>query len=65
MSNVNVMYQNSLKQFLILFDNSITKSEKSNVTVDRIQIILKYLTHEVRKTIPQAISLIKNKSFLF
>ncbi|CAH1099757.1 unnamed protein product [Psylliodes chrysocephalus] len=47
MSNVNVMYQNSLKQFLILFDNSITKSEKSNVTVDRIQIILKYLTHEV------------------
>ncbi|XP_057658943.1 dynein axonemal heavy chain 5 [Diorhabda carinulata] len=47
MSNVNVMYQNSLKQFLILFDNSITKSEKSNVALDRINIILKYLTHEV------------------
>ncbi|XP_050507714.1 dynein axonemal heavy chain 5 [Diabrotica virgifera virgifera] len=47
MSNVNVMYQNSLKQFLILFDNSITKSEKSNITSDRINIILKYLTHEV------------------
>ncbi|XP_066156829.1 dynein axonemal heavy chain 5 [Euwallacea fornicatus] len=47
MSNVNVMYQNSLKQFLIIFDNSITKSEKSTNTSERIQIILKYLTHEV------------------
>nr|XP_023020662.1 dynein heavy chain 5, axonemal [Leptinotarsa decemlineata] len=47
MSNVNVMYQNSLKQFLILFDSSITKSEKSTITADRIDIILRYLTHEV------------------
>ncbi|XP_058454765.1 dynein axonemal heavy chain 5 [Malaya genurostris] len=47
MSNVNVMYQNSLKQFLIIFDNSITKSAKSNITEERINIILKYLTYEV------------------
>lgn len=47
MSNVNLMYQNSLKQFLNIFDNSITKSTKSNVTEERINIILKYLTHEV------------------
>ncbi|KAI8431134.1 hypothetical protein MSG28_001183, partial [Choristoneura fumiferana] len=47
MSNVNLMYQNSLKQFLTIFDNSITKSTKSNVTEERINIILKYLTHEV------------------
>ncbi|CAG9558495.1 unnamed protein product [Danaus chrysippus] len=47
MSNVNLMYQNSLKQFLNIFDNSITKSGKSNVTEERINIILKYLTHEV------------------
>lgn len=47
MSNVNIMYQNSLKQFLNIFDNSITKSTKSNVTEERINIILKYLTYEV------------------
>lgn len=47
MSNVNVMYQNSLKQFLTIFDNSITKSTKSSDTEERIGIILKYLTYEV------------------
>lgn len=47
MSNVNVMYQNSLKQFLCIFDNSITKSTKSTDTEERINIILKYLTFEV------------------
>ncbi|XP_017781875.1 PREDICTED: dynein heavy chain 5, axonemal [Nicrophorus vespilloides] len=49
MSNVNVMYQNSLKQFLNIFDNSITKSTKSSDTDERICIILKYLTYEVWK----------------
>lgn len=47
MSNVNIMYQNSLKQFLVIFDNSITKSTKSNNTDERIKIILGYLTCEV------------------
>lgn len=47
MSNVNVMYQNSLKQFLNLFDNSILKSTKSTDTEERIDIILKFLTYEV------------------
>lgn len=47
MSNVNIMYQNSLKQFLNIFDNSITKSARSNVTEERILIILRYLTYEV------------------
>ncbi|KAL9890241.1 LOW QUALITY PROTEIN: dynein axonemal heavy chain 1 [Glossina fuscipes fuscipes] len=49
MSNVNVMYQNSLKQFLVIFNNSITKSTKSNITDERINIILRYLTYEVYK----------------
>ncbi|TGZ53817.1 Dynein heavy chain 5, axonemal, partial [Temnothorax longispinosus] len=47
MSNVNVMYQNSLRQFLTIFDNSITKSTKSPVTSERINIILRHLTYEV------------------
>jgi dynein heavy chain, axonemal len=47
MSDVNIMYQNSLKQFLTIFDNSITKSAKSNITEERINIILRYLTYEV------------------
>lgn len=47
MSNVNAMYQNSLKQFLTIFDNSITKSTKNSDTEERINIILKYLTKEV------------------
>lgn len=47
MSNVNAMYQNSLKQFLTIFDNSITKSTKSPITEERITNILQYLTHEV------------------
>lgn len=47
MSAVNIMYQNSLKQFLTIFDNSITKSARSNVTEERILIILRYLTYEV------------------
>lgn len=47
MSNVNIMYQNSLKQFLNIFDNSITKSARSNITEERIIIILRYLTYEV------------------
>lgn len=47
MSNVNIMYQNSLKQFLNIFDNSITKSARSNITEERINIILRYLTYEV------------------
>ncbi|KAK1128259.1 Dynein heavy chain 5, axonemal [Melipona bicolor] len=47
MSNVNVMYQNSLRQFLTIFDNSITKSVKSPITNERINIILRHLTYEV------------------
>nr|CAI5822334.1 unnamed protein product [Callosobruchus analis] len=58
MSNVNVMYQNSLKQFLILFDNSITKSEKSTDTPERIKIILNlYERHKLLFTLMMAMKI--------
>ncbi|CAH8616797.1 unnamed protein product [Heterobilharzia americana] len=47
MSMVNVMYQTSLRQFLGLFDLSMTKSQKSPQTQKRIANIIEYLTFEV------------------
>ncbi|XP_056012226.1 dynein axonemal heavy chain 8-like [Ostrea edulis] len=47
MSMVNRMYQTSLKQFLGLFDISMTRSEKSPVPAKRIGNIIEYLTFEV------------------
>jgi dynein heavy chain len=39
MSNVNVMYQNSLKQFLNIFDNSITKWVQRVIMAEVINIL--------------------------
>ncbi|XP_068088806.1 dynein axonemal heavy chain 8 [Hyperolius riggenbachi] len=47
MSVVNVMYQTSLVQFLKLFDNSMTKSDKSPHSQMRTRSIIDYLTFEV------------------
>lgn len=44
MGNVNVMYQTSLRQFLQLFDISLTHSNRSPFTTKRIQNIIDYLT---------------------
>jgi len=44
MSVVNVMYQTSLRQFLQVFDQSMTRSAKSPVTAKRIQNIVECLT---------------------
>ncbi|XP_013776527.1 dynein heavy chain 5, axonemal-like [Limulus polyphemus] len=49
MSVVNVMYQTSLRQFLGLFDLSISKSSPSKYTSQRIANIIQYLTYEVYK----------------
>ncbi|XP_051871749.1 dynein axonemal heavy chain 5 [Pristis pectinata] len=47
MSLVNVMYQTSLRQFLGIFDISMERSIKSQVTSKRIANIIEYLTYEV------------------
>ncbi|XP_053350448.1 dynein axonemal heavy chain 5 [Clarias gariepinus] len=47
MSLVNVMYQTSLRQFLDIFDNSLEKSPKSQITQKRLDYIMDFLTYEV------------------
>ena len=44
MSQVNPMYQTSLKQFLTVFDDSIAKSKLEKCEENRIENILQYLT---------------------
>ena len=43
------MYQTSLKQFLVLFDISVTKSKPTHVIEKRLAIILDFLTKLVWK----------------
>lgn len=47
MSLVNFMYQTSLRQFLEIFDNSLDKSPKSQITSRRLANIMDFLTYEV------------------
>ena len=47
MSKVSCMYQTSLKQFLGLFDGSVTKSKPTHIAVKRIENIMEYLTKAV------------------
>ena len=47
LSKVNVMYQTSLRQFLVLFDGAITRSKPTHIIDKRISNILDYLTKSV------------------
>lgn len=47
MAQVNVMYQTSLNQFLERFDLSMTNSEKTHNTRNRIKFIIEYLNYEI------------------
>ena len=44
---VNVMYQTSLKQFLVQFDFALARSSKSPIAAKRIANIIEYLTLNV------------------
>ena len=49
LTKINIMYQTSLKQFLVLFDNSVTKSKPSHAVEKRLANILDFLTKSVWK----------------
>uniref|UniRef100_A0A8C8RI05 Dynein axonemal heavy chain 5 n=1 Tax=Pelusios castaneus TaxID=367368 RepID=A0A8C8RI05_9SAUR len=63
MSLVNVMYQTSLRQFLGIFDISVERSVKSQLTAKRVANIIEHLTYEVHKYTVRG--LYENHKFLF
>uniref|UniRef100_A0A8B9QGF0 Uncharacterized protein n=1 Tax=Apteryx owenii TaxID=8824 RepID=A0A8B9QGF0_APTOW len=60
---VNIMYQTSLRQFLGIFDLSVERALKSQITARRVAYIIEHLTYEVFKYTVRG--LYENHRFLF
>ena len=63
MSNVSPMYQTALKQFLGIFDSSVTKSKPTHIVQKRIENIIEFLTKAVWKYTSRG--LFEQHKFLF
>ncbi|VDP25886.1 unnamed protein product, partial [Schistosoma mattheei] len=63
MSLINCMYQTSLRQFLALFDQSLSRSEKSPITTKRITNVIDYMTYDVWKYIIRGLYEVDKSTF--
>ncbi|TPP64769.1 Dynein heavy chain 5 axonemal [Fasciola gigantica] len=63
MSMVNCMYQTSLRQFLNLFDISLSKAEKSPVTPKRISNVIECMTYGVWKYVVRGLYEVDKPTF--
>jgi dynein heavy chain len=65
MSNVNVMYQTSLKQFQVIFQQSFDDAETSNVLQQRVDNIIETLTYIVYRYINRGLYEKDRQLFVF
>ncbi|CAH8650310.1 unnamed protein product [Schistosoma curassoni] len=63
MSLINCMYQTSLRQFLALFDQSLSRSEKSPITTKRITNVIDYMTYDVWRYIIRGLYEVDKSTF--
>ncbi|CAH8651359.1 unnamed protein product [Schistosoma margrebowiei] len=63
MSLINCMYQTSLRQFLALFDQSLSRSEKSPITTKRITNVIDYMTYDVWRYVIRGLYEIDKSTF--
>ena len=64
-SQINVMYQTSLQQFLVLFLKSMTDSEPARIVSKRVASIIDFLTYIVYRYINRGLYEVHKLTFVF